>query len=281
MIFTLGFSPCPNDTFIFDALIHHKIDTEGFEFKVTMADVEELNRKAFEQALDITKLSFHAFLYLTEKYALLNSGSALGDNCGPLLISPSPTLPKGKGDRSLIAIPGKYTTANYLLSIAYPNVSNKQEMLFSDIEEAILSGKVDAGVIIHENRFTYESKGLFKIMDLGEYWYKQTQMPIPLGGIAIKQKYSIEIQRKINRLLRKSIEYAFANPLSSKAFIKAHSQEMSDEVIQKHIELYVNNYSIDLGKKGKEAIELMFEKAIAAKLILKPLQPIFTSADFA
>ena len=266
MIFTLGFSPCPNDTFIFDALIHHKIDTDGLEFKVTIADVEELNRKALEHTLDITKLSFHAFLYVKKNYTILNSGSALGDNCGPLLIS---KLAYNETEIPLlkVAIPGKYTTANYLLSIAYPNLINKQEMHFSEIENAVLSGNVDAGVIIHENRFTYESKGLIKLLDLGEYWHNQTKMPIPLGGIAISKKFSLVIQQKINYLIKESIEFAFANPKSSIDFIKSQSQEMSDDVIQKHINLYVNNYSLDLGIKGKMAIELMFEKEIKANLI--------------
>jgi 1,4-dihydroxy-6-naphthoate synthase len=265
MTFNLAFSPCPNDTFIFDALIHHKIDTKGFRFNVVLDDVESLNKKAFDQTFDITKLSFHACLYLTDKYKLLPSGSALGDHCGPLLIGRSSILPKSQ-ESMHVAIPGKYTTANYLMSIAYPCITDKKEMLFSEIEDAVLSKKTDAGVIIHENRFTYESKGLFKIMDLGEYWHSQTQMPIPLGGIAIKRKYSLEISQKVSHLIKKSIEYAFANPESGKNFIKAHSREMNDEVIQKHIDLYVNNYTLDLGEKGKKAIEMMLEKAVEAHL---------------
>lgn len=286
MELSLGFSPCPNDAFIFDALIHNKIDTEDIKFNVVMADVEELNQKAFKNTLDITKLSFHAFLYNCNQYALLQSGSALGDNCGPILIGTSPlsppeksgqALPKEKGD-FLIAIPGKYTTANYLLSIAYPHLTNKKEMLFSEIEDAVLNRKVDAGVIIHENRFTYKSKGLVKLMDLGEYWFNLTNMPVPLGGIAINRKHPASLQQRINRLLRNSIDYAFKHPNSGKGFIKAHSQEMDDDVIQKHIRLYVNDYTRDLGIKGRQAVELMFGKAINMGLINKPANNIFASA---
>ena len=169
MNFTLGFSPCPNDCFIFDALVHKKIDTEGLDFSVVMEDVEALNNRAFRKDLDITKLSYHAFLYLTDHYALLNSGSALGFNCGPLLVKDAKTEIADINAAS-IAIPGKYTTANFLLSLAFPKASNKRETLFSDIEGAVLSHKVDAGLLIHENRFTYQQKGLEKIMDLGEFW---------------------------------------------------------------------------------------------------------------
>lgn len=257
---TLGFSPCPNDCFIFDAMIHRKIDTEGLAFDVTMTDVEALNKKAFEGTIDITKLSYHAFAYLTDKYVLLDSGSALGKGCGPILITKSQIpIPKSQFLNLKIAIPGKYTTANLLFSLAYPDAKNKVEMIFSEIENAILSGKVDAGVIIHENRFTYEAKGLKKIVDLGEFWEQRTQCPIPLGGIVVKRTMDKAQQQTINRVLRKSIEYAFANPSDSRAFVKANTQEMSDDVIQKHIDLYVNNYSIDLGQEGKKAISLLFE----------------------
>ncbi|MBI2269333.1 MAG: 1,4-dihydroxy-6-naphthoate synthase [Bacteroidetes bacterium] len=260
-LLTLGFSPCPNDCFIFDAMIHGKIDTEDLVFDVTMTDVENLNKKAFEGTIDITKLSYHAYAYLTDKYALLNSGSALGKGCGPLLISKFQVSNlKSQISNLKIAIPGKYTTANLLFSLAYPNAKNKVEMVFSEIEDAVLNGRVDAGVIIHENRFTYEAKGLKKIIDLGEYWEQHTQYPIPLGGIVVNRRIDKPIQQKINRVLRKSIEYAFANPADSRAFVKANAQEMSDEVIQKHIDLYVNNYTIELGKEGKKAIHLLFEE---------------------
>jgi 1,4-dihydroxy-6-naphthoate synthase len=259
---TLGFSPCPNDCFIFDALVHGKIDTEGLEFEVVMADVEELNRRAFAQTIDITKLSYHAFAHLTVPYQLLNSGSALGFGVGPLLISRKeiPDI-QNRISTLAIAIPGKYTTANFLLSLAFPQAKNKVEMLFSEIEQAVLGSKVDAGLIIHENRFTYQSRGLHKLMDLGEFWEGYAHAPIPLGGIVMKRTFSDEIKRKTDRVLRKSVEYAFANPDASRNFVKAHAQEMSEEVMYKHIKLYVNEYSVELGTEGRRAVRLLFDKA--------------------
>lgn len=260
MNFSLGYSPCPNDCFIFDALVHHKIDTEGLEFSVVMEDVEALNQRAFRQELDITKLSYHAFLYLTEPYALLNSGSALGFNCGPLLVKRA-GKEIGSIDDAPIAIPGKYTTANFLLSLAFPKAVNKQETLFSDIEGQVLSGHVDAGLLIHENRFTYEQKGLEKIIDLGEFWEGLIHAPIPLGGIVIKRSVDAALQRTVERLIRKSVEFAFANPESCMDYVRAHAQEMDETVMKKHIALYVNSFSIDLGETGRSAIELLFSKA--------------------
>lgn len=258
MKLTLGYSPCPNDTFIFDAMVHGKIDTEGLEFDVELADVEELNRKAFNAELDITKLSYHAYAHLTEKYILLRSGSALGNNCGPLLVS-ARSIPKENVEGLKVAIPGNYTTANFLLSYAFPNVKNKIEILFSDIEAAVLEGKVDLGVIIHENRFTYFERGLHKVMDLGEHWEKTTGLPIPLGGIVARRNFDKAVLQKINRVLRRSLEYAFANPDASRDYVSAHAQEMSYEVMQQHIQLYVNQYSLDLGEKGIAAVENMFK----------------------
>ena len=257
MKLTLGFSPCPNDTFIFDALVHHKIDTEGLEFEVVFADVEQLNLWALEGKLDVTKLSFNAFTYCVEDYALLDSGSALGRNCGSLLIKKPDTVLNPK---STIAIPGKYTTANMLLNIAYPDYINKVETLFSDIENDVLSKKVDAGLIIHENRFTYRDKGLEKIKDLGEFWEEKTGLPIPLGGIVIKRNLPLDVQLKVERVLRRSVEYAFANPNSSADYVQCHAQEMEKDVVDAHINLYVNGFSISIGKEGKKAVEMVFEK---------------------
>ena len=257
MKLTLGFSPCPNDTFIFDALVHHKIDTEGLEFDVVFADVEQLNKWAFQAKLDVTKLSFNAFTQCISEYLLLDSGSALGKNYGPLLIKkPNVALTS----KSKIAIPGKYTTANLLLSISNPEYSNKVEVLFSEIENEILSGNVDAGLIIHENRFTYQQKGLEKVKDLGEFWQQKTGLPLPLGGIVVKRVLPFEIQKKMERVLRKSVEYAFENRQSSLEFVKCHAQEMERDVIDAHIALYVNSYSVSLGEKGKKAVQLLFEK---------------------
>ncbi len=255
----IGFSPCPNDTFIFDALVNKRIDTREFKFQIHMADVEELNRMAFEAMLDITKISAASYPKIADNYLLLDSGSALGSNNGPILISKQKIYPDEINDLK-IAIPGFNTTANLLLSIAFPKAINKKEYLFSHIEEAVLSGEIDAGLIIHESRFTYHAKGLKKIIDLGEYWESNFNHLIPLGCIAIKRTYSKENIKTINSLIKKSVEYAFQHPDESTNYIKKHVQELDDNVIQKHIELYVNQYSIDLGKKGREAIMFLYKK---------------------
>jgi 1,4-dihydroxy-6-naphthoate synthase len=276
MKLSIGFSPCPNDCFIFDALIHNRIDTEGIEFNVVMEDVEALNSRAFNAELDITKLSYHAFLYLTEKYILLNSGSALGFNCGPLLISKKQILPEeGLVNDLKIAIPGKNTTANFLLSLAFPNAKNKKEFLFSEIENAVDTGEMDAGLIIHENRFTYQERGLKKIIDLGEYWDSLIHAPIPLGGIVMKKSFDDKTISKIDFLIKKSVQFAFAQPEVCMPFVRAHAQEMSEEVMKKHIALYVNEFSIDLGETGKNAVRLLFDKAFERKIISKISEPIF------
>jgi 1,4-dihydroxy-6-naphthoate synthase len=273
MKLTLGFSPCPNDTFIFDALIHGKIDTEGLTFDVSFDDVETLNQKAMRGDLDITKLSFHAFAHVVNEYALLDAGSALGFGVGPLLICKKEHIDrinsnlKSQISNLKIAIPGKYTTANFLLGVAYPQLRDKREMVFSEIEDALLNDEIDLGLIIHENRFTYQDKGLHKIMDLGSYWEKLTNCAIPLGGIVINRNLPIDVQQKVNRLLKKSVEYAFANPKSSIEFIKQHAQEMDEAVMYKHIELYVNQYSINLGEEGKKAIDTLFDLAMKNNVI--------------
>ena len=274
MKLTLGFSTCPNDTFIFDAAVNGKIDTEGIAFDVLMADVEELNKKAFEGKIDITKLSYHAYAYASEHYILLNSGSALGKNNGPLLIGKRDIQPDAINGLK-IAIPGKYTTAHLLFSIAYPDAKNKTEYVFSDIEEAVLNESVDAGLIIHENRFTYEAKGLKKIMDMGEYWETLTHMPIPLGGIVMHRKHGLEMQTKMSRIIKRSIEYAYRHPESSLSYIKCYAQEMNAEVMRKHIELYVNKYSLDLGMTGKSAVRILYSEARKRGLIPDLKDPIF------
>ena len=271
MNLTLGFSTCPNDTFIFDAMVNGRIDTEGLRFKLHLADVEELNRLAFAAEIDISKVSYHAFAYLSDAYQLLTSGSALGFGNGPLLISKHKIYPDEIKELK-IAIPGKYTTANLLLSLAYPQLTQKQEYLFSDIEVVILSGEMDAGVIIHENRFTYRSKGLRKIVDLGELWEQQYGLPIPLGGIIVKRKLPEDIRHKVNRVLRRSVEYALQNPNDSLPFVRQHAQSMDESVMQSHIRLYVNDFSVDLGVKGREAIDTLYAKG-AEKLLFPPLKP--------
>ncbi|HMK17298.1 MAG TPA: 1,4-dihydroxy-6-naphthoate synthase [Chitinophagaceae bacterium] len=272
MKLTLGFSPCPNDTFIFDALVNKKIDTEGLEFDVLLEDVETLNKWSFEKKIDITKLSYPAFFQNLDKYVLLNSGAALGKGVGPLLISKQNIQHSTFNfQQATIALPGKNTTANLLFSFAYPEAKNKKHMIFSEIEETVLKEQTELGVIIHENRFTYQQKGLHKVTDLGEYWEEKMKAPIPLGGIAVKRSIEKETSLKIDRLIRKSIEFAFSNYPLITNYVKQHSQEMSEDVMRQHIELYVNNFSIDLGNDGKQAIETLY-KIAATQLPVSSVQ---------
>lgn len=259
MRLTLGFSPCPNDTFIFDALVNNKIDTQGLEFDVVLEDVETLNQWSLEGKLDITKLSFPAFFQSLDNYTLLNSGSALGKGVGPLLISKEQTeIDSKKIASSSIAIPGLNTTASLLLSFAFPDATNKKPMIFSAIENAVLTGETEFGVIIHENRFTYQERDLYKVVDLGNFWEEKIKMPVPLGGIAISQSIKRSTALQIDQLIRKSLEYAFSNYPFVSDFVKQHSQEMREEVMRKHIDLYVNNYSLGLGNDGREAIRTLY-----------------------
>ena len=262
---SLGFSPCPNDTFIFDALVHSKITSE-YSFDVSLADVEQLNNWAFQSKLDITKISFHAWSYLTNEYQMLNSGAALGFGVGPLLISKSP-LSLDEINKGKIAIPGKWTTANFLMTNKYPDCQNKIELMFSDIEDSVLNGEFDAGVIIHENRFTYAQRGLHLIQDLGKAWEQQTGMAIPLGGIAIKRSIPEKTKKEIADLIRLSIEHSINYPDSPIDYIKQHAQEMDPSVIQKHIDLYVNQYSLDLQDEGHQAIKEMLGVLLRQNLI--------------
>jgi 1,4-dihydroxy-6-naphthoate synthase len=261
MKLTLGFSPCPNDTFIFDALVNHKIDTEGFEFDVKLEDVQTLNEWAKAGKLDISKISYGVLPLVLKEYLVLNSGGALGKGVGPLLISKSSQLQTTDPSlqTSSIAIPGINTTAHLLFSLAFPEGKNKQFMVFHEIEEAVLQGKTDAGVIIHENRFTYQDKGLIKIIDLGEYWEETIKTPIPLGGIVMKRHFDLSVQQKVDALIRKSLEYAFEHYPQLTDYVRQHSQEMSESVMRQHIDLYVNNYSIDLGENGKKAVRKLLE----------------------
>lgn len=257
---TIGFSPCPNDTFIFDAMVNKKIDTENLDIDYVIADIENLNNKALNGVLDMTKLSFQTYFKVKNQYTLLNSGSALGRNCGPVLISKK-KYSANELNNLKVAIPGINTTANLLLTIAFPDIHNKLIKLFSDIEDAIISEEADAGVIIHENRFTYQNKGLIKIIDLGEYWEKITGYPLPLGCIAVKKDINVGTQNFVSvlntmeRVMRRSIEFALQNPESSLDFVRTHSQTLSDDVINKHIKLYVNDFTVYLGAEGRNAID--------------------------
>ncbi len=255
MHFSLAFSPCPNDTFIFDALVNNKIDTEGFTFDIHLEDVQTLNEWAIEGKMDFTKISYGVLNNVKSKYTLLNSGGALGKGVGPLLIS-NPNVDRfDNGMR--VAIPGENTTAHLLFSLAFPTAKNKVFTVFNEIENLVLSRQVDAGVIIHENRFTYQDKGLKLIMDLGAHWENTQHVPIPLGGIIAKKTIDPLIIHQVDQLIKKSIEYAFENYPTIAPYVKAHSQEMSEEVMRKHIDLYVNNYSLDLGIEGKRAVEVL------------------------
>lgn len=273
---TLGFSPCPNDTFIFDAMVHGKIDTEGLAFDVFMEDVEALNQRAFAGDIDITKLSYHAFAHLTHQFTLLSAGSALGNNCGPLLVSKN-TMTRDEIANARIAIPGKMTTANFLLGLAFPEAINKQPFLFSDIEDAVLRGDADAGLIIHENRFTYEQKGLVKIIDLGEFWESTTGYPIPLGGIVVNRILPPDVQKKVDRVMRRSVEYAFQNKDNVMPFVRCYAQAMEDDVMMSHIGLYVNDFTIDLGLTGRGAVQYMMDVASEKGLIGKVSDNLFVS----
>ncbi|MEO5943631.1 MAG: 1,4-dihydroxy-6-naphthoate synthase [Ferruginibacter sp.] len=257
MIIDIGFSPCPNDTFSFDALVNKKIDTEGLEFNAVLEDVQTLNSWAIEGKLSVTKLSYGVLPLVLNNYNLLNSGSALGRGVGPLLISKE-KIANTTVDDMQIAIPGKNTTAHLLFSLAYPNAQNKVFLRYDEIENFVLEGK-GLGVIIHENRFTYQDKGLNKIVDLGDYWEQHTGNPIPLGGIVIKKEIEILLQQKVDRLIKKSIEFAYSNYPELNDYIRSHSQEMSEDVMRKHIDLYVNNYSIALGEEGKNAVKKLLE----------------------
>lgn len=265
---SLGFSSCPNDTFIFEALINGRVGGD-LEFDVHMADVEELNRLATCGELDVTKLSYNAFGHVADEYQLLNSGSALGRGCGPLLICrENSNINIERLAETSVAIPGKLTTANLLLGFAFPEIGNKHEFLFSEIEEAVISGKVDAGVIIHENRFTYQDNGLRLLADLGDVWEAKTGFMIPLGGIAVKRSLPEELKSEIDRLLKASVEFAWRNASTVMPYVSRHAQEMSEEVMKQHIGLYVNEFTADLGTEGKAAVKYLYE--VGEKLDITP-----------
>ena len=260
MKLTLGFSPCPNDTFIFDALVNERIDTEGLKFEYLLDDVEDLNRKAFKSEIDITKISSHVYPYVAGDYLILDSGSAVGFGNGPLLVSKNPLNPANLNN-ARIAIPGRYTTANLLFSIAWPDALNKTEYLFSDIEDVLLRDEADAGLLIHETRFTYQRKSLLRIADLGEFWEKLTGLPIPLGSIVIHRRIPVDIALKFNRILRRSIEFANHDPEASFSFVASNAKEMDRSVIENHIKLYVNEFSLHLGTQGRNSLMELFRIA--------------------
>ncbi|MEO7961806.1 MAG: 1,4-dihydroxy-6-naphthoate synthase [Ginsengibacter sp.] len=255
---TLGFSPCPNDTFIFDALVNEKIDTEGINFITQLEDVQTLNQLAMASELDVTKISYGVLPKILDKYEVLNSGSALGSGVGPLLIA-NENVSFADVPEYTIGIPGENTTAHLLFSLAFPVAKNKVFLRYDQIEDFVIGGEKQLGVIIHENRFTYAAKGLHKIVDLGNYWEEKTGYAIPLGGIVAKKSIDAKLVNKIDILIRKSIEYAFSNYPEIPDYVKEHSQEMDTNVMKQHIDLYVNEYSLDLGNTGKAAINKLLE----------------------
>ena len=245
MKLSIGFSPCPNDTFIFDALVNNKIDTGNIEWEVVMEDVETLNKMAVQGKLDITKISYGALARVLPNYKVLDAGGALGKGVGPLLISKNP-ISVEEVQNCTIAIPGINTTAHLLFAMAFPKAKKKNFMVFSSIENAISSGLVDCGVIIHENRFTYSQKGLHKIIDLGEYWEQETQCPIPLGGIVMNRKFDDLTMRNVNSLIQKSLAYSQENYPTLSEFVIKNAQEMQPDIMRQHIELYVNEFSKEI-----------------------------------
>jgi len=271
---SLGFSPCPNDTFIFYALVHGKVELPGLQIKERLEDVETLNRLALAGTLDLTKISYHAFGHLRRDYVLLRSGGALGRGCGPLVVARNPLSMEELRGKSL-AIPGRLTTANLLLQLYAEDFGQVVEMPFHKIMAAVASGRVDAGVIIHESRFTYQEHGLVPVVDLGYWWEEETGHPIPLGGILARRSLGSERIRNIDRALRASVEYALQYPQQTRAYIRQHAQELSEQVIDDHIQLYVNDFSVDVGTAGIQAIEILFARAEQRGILPRCDLPLF------
>ncbi|MCD6188249.1 MAG: 1,4-dihydroxy-6-naphthoate synthase [Desulfuromusa sp.] len=271
---SLGYSPCPNDTFIFYGLVHGKVPCPGIKFNQQLEDVETLNQLALKKQLDLTKISYHALGHLRENYVLLRSGGALGRGCGPLVIAAQETsMAKLRGKR--IAIPGQLTTANLLLQLYSAGYENLLILPFDKIMAAVEQGLVDAGVIIHESRFTYQQYGLKQILDLGQWWEQESGYPIPLGGILAKRDLGRQLIQQIDTALRQSIEYAYAHPQEPQSYIKQHAQELDNDVINNHIELYVNDFSLDLGEEGVQAVNSLLSRAEKRGLIPPCELPLF------
>lgn len=271
---SLGFSPCPNDTFIFYGLVHGRVPTGGLTFRERLEDVETLNGLALSGTLDICKVSYHALGYLRDRYVLLRSGGALGRGCGPLVVTrDAPSLASLRGKP--VAVPGRFTTAALLLRLADPAIDTLVFMPFHEIMGAVARGEVAAGVIIHESRFTYRDHGLSQLMDLGEWWEGETGCPIPLGGIVARRDLGGETIAIIEQALRASVAFARANPGEANTYIRTHSQEMSDEVCAAHIDLYVNDFSLQLGPDGEAAVVQLLSRAESAGVIPRSDSPLF------
>ena len=270
---TLGYSPCPNDTFVFYALVHGKI-TGAPRFTEVLEDIATLNRMALQGELDVTKISFHAFARMRDRYCLLHSGGALGRGCGPLVVARDELAATGLADKT-IAIPGKFTTAALLLQLFVPEAKRLKVMPFHDIMGKVQQGEVDAGIIIHESRFTYPQYGLREVMDLGKWWEETTGHPIPLGGILARRDLGAESVGRIDQALRSSVEYAHSRPDEVRGYVRDHAQEMEDAVIEAHIDLYVNDYTVDYQPDGEAAIVDLLARAEAAGIVEKSESPIF------
>jgi len=255
---TCAYSPCPNDTFIFCRL------AQDNDIETHLQDVETLNKQAFEGIFDVSKLSFHAWLLVQDSYQLLNVGAALGRGCGPLVISKTAAALNAG---SIVAVPGEFTTAHLLLRLWMPEIHNRIFMPFDRIMDAVASGEADAGVIIHEGRFVYQERGFHCLQDLGEWWEQETGQPIPLGCIAARKSLGAERIADVEQRLKNSIEFAFRDPDSTKEYVHAHAQELSDEVTREHIRTYVNDFTLELGAEGRAAIDKLQKMAKAAGVI--------------
>ncbi len=274
---TLGYSPCPNDTFIFYALVHGRIPLPGIAFRERLEDVETLNALALQQKLELTKISYHALGHLRREYVLLRSGGALGRGCGPLVVARQPlTMAELRGRR--LAVPGRLTTANLLLQLYGEGFDNLLVLPFHQVMQAVREGTADAGVIIHESRFTYREYGLSRVLDLGEWWEEETGMPIPLGGILARRCLGASLITQVEAALRRSVEFAFAHPQEPKSYIRAHAQELDPQVIEQHIGLYVNDFSLDLGEEGEGAVAELFARAERRGIIPPCELPLFVTA---
>jgi len=267
---TIGYSPCPNDTFIFYALTHGKVRVPGIKFREQLEDVETLNRMALGGGLDITKISYHALGHLRENYALLRSGGALGRGCGPLIVARAGTT-LGDLKKDSVAIPGKLTTAYLLLRLFDPSIENVTVMTFDRIMGAVSKGDATAGLIIHESRFTYPLYKLEKLLDLGEWWERYSGLPIPLGGILGKRSLGRDLLLRVEESIRESIRYAGAHPDEVMGYCRRFSQEMDEKVMRSHIDLYVNTFSLDMAQEGLSAVRRLFAEAEA--------RGIFPSSD--
>lgn len=273
---SLGYSPCPNDTFLFYALAHRRLDLSGLAFDIRLEDVETLNQAAERGEFAVSKLSFGALGHLQGTYGLLRSGAALGRGCGPLIVARPDFKPEMLIDAA-VAVPGMWTTARLLLGLYAPEIRDLTAMPFDRIMPAVADGSVDAGVIIHEGRFTYPNHGLISIMDLGEWWEGRTGLPIPLGGIAVRRDLGADLADRIERAIRDSVAWAFDHPAETEDYVRAHAQEMAPEVVRQHIELYVNDFTLDLGSEGSAAVSALFDEARSKGFFPENRGPLFSS----